>query len=126
MGMGMESPQSATEANSGLTHAQLETLRARLEQYRLQLLGQVGEMPSPFTREHTEEPHAMENAEIDVELEQHAKLEIELIEAALRRIDLGSYGTCCDCANPIGFARLEAYPMTRRCIACKRDYEQRQ
>ena len=46
------------------------------------------------------------------------------IEAALRRLELGEYGACEDCEEPIGFERLRARPVTSLCIQCKSDREQ--
>ncbi len=40
------------------------------------------------------------------------------IDAALRRIDVGSYGDCQDCEEPIDPRRLEADPTARLCIDC--------
>lgn len=40
------------------------------------------------------------------------------IDAALRRIDDGSYGDCQDCQEPIDPRRLEADPTARLCIDC--------
>ncbi len=40
------------------------------------------------------------------------------IDAALRRIDDGSYGDCQDCEEPIDPRRLEADPTARLCIDC--------
>jgi DnaK suppressor protein len=40
------------------------------------------------------------------------------IDAALTRLDAGSYGTCERCGRPIAEARLEARPVARTCIAC--------
>jgi DnaK suppressor protein len=45
------------------------------------------------------------------------------IDEALGRIDDGSYGTCEECGEPIGFARLKARPVTTLCIACKEEQE---
>lgn len=36
--------------------------------------------------------------------------------AALARLDAGTYGTCIDCGQPIGAARLEVRPEAARCI----------
>jgi RNA polymerase-binding transcription factor DksA len=41
------------------------------------------------------------------------------IDAALGRIDDGSYGTCERCAEPIPAERLEVLPMTRLCTRCQ-------
>lgn len=42
------------------------------------------------------------------------------IEAALARIDDGTYGTCSSCGTTVPFERLEAIPETRYCINCPR------
>jgi DnaK suppressor protein len=40
------------------------------------------------------------------------------VDAALERLQVGSYGTCEACGKPIGEARLEAMPAARFCIVC--------
>jgi DnaK suppressor protein len=40
------------------------------------------------------------------------------IDAALQRIDNGTFGTCEECGQPIAEARLEALPYVRYCIQC--------
>ena len=49
--------------------------------------------------------------------------EIRAVERALKRIALGTYGTCVSCGQPIERERLEAYPTANRCAACQRAYE---
>lgn len=46
------------------------------------------------------------------------------IEAARRRLRAGTYGTCVECGEAIGFERLRAFPTAKRCIACQRLHEQ--
>jgi RNA polymerase-binding transcription factor DksA len=41
--------------------------------------------------------------------------ELTGVEAALRRLDDGSYGTCEVCASPISAETLEANPLATRC-----------
>ncbi len=48
-----------------------------------------------------------------------------LINAALRRIQEGSYGDCDDCGCEIPQARLEASPTVRLCISCQSKVEKR-
>jgi DnaK suppressor protein len=45
------------------------------------------------------------------------------IDAALRRIDDGTFGACAVCGAPIGEERLEAVPYARLCIEDKRALE---
>jgi DnaK suppressor protein len=45
------------------------------------------------------------------------------IEAALRRIDDGTYGLCRDCDKPINPKRLEFDPTALRCIDCANEAE---
>ena len=40
------------------------------------------------------------------------------VDAALERVDAGTYGGCERCGAPIGAARLEALPAARLCIRC--------
>jgi len=42
------------------------------------------------------------------------------VDRALKKMDLGTYGTCERCGNPIGMDRLEALPWAILCIDCAR------
>ena len=48
-----------------------------------------------------------------------AQAKVVEIDAALSRVDAGTYGICEACANPIPEARLEALPEATLCVACK-------
>jgi DnaK suppressor protein len=61
---------------------------------------------------------AQENAVVRVRISDSERRELGDIDAALQRLDLGSYGLCETCDGPIGRQRLSALPETRRCIAC--------
>lgn len=47
------------------------------------------------------------------------------IDGALDRLDDGSFGTCEDCGDPIGEARLKVVPHATLCVDCKADREGR-
>ena len=49
----------------------------------------------------------------------HHVVEISGIQAALSRVDSGTYGLCVDCGESIGFQRLQAYPSANRCLECQ-------
>ena len=48
------------------------------------------------------------------------------VEAALARLDDGSYGECIDCGAGIPYARLSAYPAAKRCVGCQEIAEAQQ
>ena len=47
------------------------------------------------------------------------------VDRALKKMELGTYGTCERCGNPIGLERLEALPWAILCIDCKQKGEGR-
>ena len=61
--------------------------------------------------------------ELDSTLEESEGQHLAHVEAALGRIEDGTYGTCENCGNPIGAERLEAMPWVTLCIDCKRKAE---
>jgi DnaK suppressor protein len=48
----------------------------------------------------------------------HTTISIRAILAALERIENGTYGTCSNCGEAIGEARLKAMPEAMRCLSC--------
>ena len=44
---------------------------------------------------------------------------LDAVNAALDRIDAGTFGKCVNCGEEIGAKRLEAIPWTQYCIVCK-------
>jgi DnaK suppressor protein len=52
-------------------------------------------------------------------MNEHETAELGDIDAALERIQAGSYGTCTDCGIGIPAARLNAHPSAKRCIDCQ-------
>jgi RNA polymerase-binding protein DksA len=61
--------------------------------------------------------------EIDYTLGDNAEQVIAEIDAALKRIEDGTYGTCTNCGHEIPRERLEANPWASLCIDCKRKAE---
>lgn len=47
------------------------------------------------------------------------------VEAAIQRLDSGSFGLCKSCEEPIGKLRLQAFPQAQLCLACKQREERR-
>ncbi len=61
--------------------------------------------------------------EIDYTLGDNAEHVLAGIDAALKRIEEGTYGTCAGCGTEIPEGRLEANPWASLCIDCKRRAE---
>jgi DnaK suppressor protein len=49
---------------------------------------------------------------------------LQMVEGALERLRLGSFGECISCGKEINAKRLEAVPWTRHCIECQEKLEQ--
>lgn len=63
--------------------------------------------------------------EIDYTLGENSGELLAQIDAALQRIEEGTYGTCMNCGREIAPERLEATPWASLCIDCKREAETR-
>jgi len=63
--------------------------------------------------------------EHELALTQNARELLELSERALARMDDGSFGVCDSCGQPIGKARLQAFPRATLCVTCKQREERR-
>jgi RNA polymerase-binding protein DksA len=63
--------------------------------------------------------------EHEMSLANNARDMLLQVERALHRIDDGTYGICERCGNPIGKARLQAFPRATLCVTCKQREERR-
>ena len=63
---------------------------------------------------------AMHDRELDYGLEENSEHVLAAIDAALARIEEGTYGICTNCGRPIAVQRLEALPWADLCIDCAR------
>lgn len=97
---------------------ELGGIRATLEQQRLFRLEQLDELAA--------QARAADAAidgplwEVADALRAGAASALSHIEAALMRIDNGTYGRCVTCRATIAPERLELVPMTAHCIRCAR------
>ena len=85
---------------------------------------ETGELVSGSADQHMADT-ATETVEREIgnTLEEHDERLLEAIDAALGRIDAGTYGKCVNCGAPIPEERLEAMPWATLCIDCKRKEE---
>lgn len=59
-------------------------------------------------------------AEVAETLRLGARVALAGIEAALARMDVGTFGHCVRCATPIPVERLEILPAVALCVTCQR------
>lgn len=73
----------------------------------------------------TEDSEAQVNSARDLEfaLDERDTAELRQVDAALRRLEAGTYGLCLDCGMAIPAARLHAAPDAARCISCQEKVE---
>lgn len=63
--------------------------------------------------------------EHEMSLADNAREMLRQTERALGRLDDGTYGRCESCGNPIGKARVRAFPRATLCVECKQRTERR-
>ena len=102
----------------------LETARAALNAERDRLMVELGEpIENPGQMTYGSQAAAASQVfeqQRDLALRDRSRIELSRVEAALRSIDDGTYGTCTNCGNPIGAERLKAIPWAPTCIDCAR------
>ena len=117
-----------------LTPEQTEELRNLVEQRRTALQAEVGRglgkmrddnvdnvvgaVPDPGDESVQSLISDLDQADTSRDL-----AELRQMDAASERIADGSYGTCIECGQDIGYPRLRASPGAERCIRCQTVFE---
>ena len=100
----------------------VQEMRKVLDQRRRDLTTKVREIQhdlrEPGNPDFEERASEREEDEVLEGLENSHLKEIEQIDAAISRIDEGSYGECMSCGEPIGEGRLNSLPYALQCITC--------
>jgi RNA polymerase-binding transcription factor DksA len=107
-----------------MTDVQLSDLRAQLEAERADLLAQLAELGhgGDAADALTYDANFADSSQVTAEKGETEALAATLqetltaVDAALNRMDKGTYGLCERCQAPIAPARLEAMPSATRCI----------
>lgn len=109
-----------TQAAAELLAAERERATARMAALR-RGISSIDEATSGTA---TDDEHDPEGSTIAFERSQATTLladaaeQIAEIDAALSRLEAGTYGTCESCGAPIAEARLSARPAARLCVSC--------
>ncbi len=104
----------------------LKRFKTALEQKRDSIINATGSKKAHWENmEDTRHGDFVDQASDDNEVHVNLRLLqidgklLRAIEAAIKRIEDGSYGTCTICDEEISIARLNAVPWTSVCLACK-------
>jgi RNA polymerase-binding transcription factor DksA len=109
-----------------MDHARTQLLNERHQvlAHLASLTGDFNDVVEAARDANGDDEHDPEGATIAYERAQVAALvlqaqaHLEEVEAALGRLDAGTYGICERCGKPIADARLEVRPAARTCITC--------
>ena len=104
--------------------AQRSALLAQLAEQRGGVIGRAEAAAAHFGQ--PEDPRAQMATERDLAfaLDERETAHLSAVDAALARIDAGTYGECTDCGTEISAARLRATPEAARCVHCQEKAEQ--
>ena len=109
----------------------VEHYRQRLLELERQLAGRIGDERETARDERDDQPAAGDLARVDELKEEYFTLAdsdaavLAQVQAALKRIEDGTYGTCVVDGGPIEPRRLESVPWTPYCLRHQRELEQR-
>lgn len=107
------SVQQPTASTTHLSAESIDQLRALLLEERTALIERLESLGVDRTA-----GDALDVASGDALIARASEALTE-VEAALARIDAGTYGACESCGAAIPFERLEAVPRARQCVSCQ-------
>lgn len=122
-----EDPWTAEEvsaARSELT-GEITRLRNELEASGLALAGLMRDSGDGAGDDEADTGTKNITREHEMSLAANAQEMLEQTERALARLDAGTYGLCEICGNPIGKARMQAFPRATLCVEDKQKQERR-
>ena len=117
-----------------MSKVEFHSHRSRLFELRTRLLREVTMIeeelredvmaagdPSPVSSHPADQD--VEGLDEQVILAQNEEELLEDVDAALLRIEAGTYGNCQQCGRPVSKERLNAMPHTPWCIVCAHDHD---
>ncbi|MFJ3493908.1 TraR/DksA family transcriptional regulator [Streptomyces sp. NPDC086091] len=117
-------PEEVAEARAELQR-EADRLRAELDSSEKSLAGLMRDSGDGAGDDEADTGTKNITREHELALAANAREMLEQTEHALRRLDAGTYGLCENCGNPIGKARMQAFPRATLCVECKQKQERR-
>lgn len=97
---------------------QLLAAKAELEDRLRRTHAHIHHEQEPVSANFHEQSVELGNEDVVQALDLEGRKELDMIEAALERLDRGTYLNCSRCGDPIGEQRLAAVPYTEFCVNC--------
>ncbi|MEG9548212.1 TraR/DksA C4-type zinc finger protein [Streptomyces baarnensis] len=117
-------PEEVTEARTLLTSETLR-LRSELEASGAALAGLMRDSGDGAGDDEADTGTKNITREHELSLAANAQEMLEQTERALARLEAGTYGLCEICGQPIGKARMQAFPRATLCVEDKQKQERR-
>ncbi len=99
-----------------------DAIRTRLTASKAELQKRVSTIHEhardPLEQDSAEQAAQLGNVAVVSALEAEAVQQIAEIDAALQRLEIGTYGICVGCGEPIGEGRLRVRPAATQCRDC--------
>ncbi len=114
----MDDPIATADARAALL-AERSRVVAELKEFKIEAPG-----PMTYGSQAAAASHVVDQQR-DLALRDRNEQHLAAVEAALQRVDDGTYGRCASCQRPVGAERLEALPWAALCIDCQRGTSRR-
>ncbi|WP_137135361.1 TraR/DksA family transcriptional regulator [Rhizobium sp. FKY42] len=103
------------------THHYQQVLEARRNELDRRLHKIEADLDQPCNPDDDDRAIERNNDEVLESLGEAGQKELASIEAALARIQAGTFGTCVRCGEPISEARLASVPHAALCCTCMKE-----
>ncbi|THA89771.1 DNA-binding protein [Streptomyces sp. LRa12] len=117
-------PQEVEEARGEL-QSEADRLRTEIDTSERSLQGMMRDSGDGAGDDEADTGSKNITREHELALAATAREVLSQTERALDRLDAGTYGLCENCGNPIGKARMQAFPRATLCVECKQKQERR-
>lgn len=122
-----EDPWTRAELNEVMTVLTDDIARfeSQIEISTAELVGLLRDGSEGAGRDPADVGSANFERDAEMSLANNAREMLDQSRLALRHIELGTYGSCDNCGQPIGKGRLQAFPRATLCVTCKQREERR-
>ncbi|MFE0349916.1 TraR/DksA family transcriptional regulator [Streptomyces griseoluteus] len=117
-------PEEVAEARAELA-AEADRLGREISSSEASLVGMMRDSADGAGDDEADTGSKNITREHELALAANAREMLSQTERALERLDAGTYGLCENCGNPIGKARMQAFPRATLCVECKQKQERR-